>query len=272
VIFELPSTEFHRVRPLFRVCKQYVPVFAVLNSNFPGKVYVDSIDAPTTAIVLVLTRWSYIDGDVHNTNFIDSMPHFIQDIVTPLYRHLDMNWFELYAPQEKRWIAALDDKLTPLSSEMHWESTYVLDSSAYLHLRREAAMPHGIELRCTDLPIIQVPAESSQLIPSRLLEKRAVGFELVKGDRVIAVCRSNGLQAEREFMVDVITFRREDRRRGYARLVATALIDHSLKEDFSPLWETMEDNIASRRLAESLGYVKTESYPVYAMQLDLANR
>jgi RimJ/RimL family protein N-acetyltransferase len=257
---------------LFGVCKQYVPVFAVLDSNFPGKVYVDSIDAPTTAIVLALTRWAYIDGDIHNTNFLNALPDFIQDVVTPLYRQLDMNWFELYAPQNECWIPALDDTLAPLSTEMHWESTYVLDSSAYQQLRQEPALPHGIHLRNIDLPIIQVPAMASQLIPSSLLEKKAVGYELVQGDRVIAVCRSNGLQAEREFMVDVRTFRRKDRRRGYARLTATALIDHALKEDVSPLWETMEDNIASRRLAESLGYVKAESYPVYAMQLDRSKR
>jgi hypothetical protein len=179
-----------------------------------------------------------------------------------------MNWFELYAPPEKRWTAAIDSTPAMLNAERHWESTYVVDVHAYQQFRRDPLVPHGMELRLGHLPIVPTFAKASPLIPVKLTRQRAVGYELVKGDRVISVCRSNGLQADREFMVDVRTFREEDRRRGYARIVATALIDHALDAGLSPLWETTQDNSASRRLAESLGYVETESYPVYAMQLD----
>lgn len=268
MIHELPTTRFHHVRDIFRDRKQYVPVFAVLDGRFPGKVHVDNIGLPATAMVLALTRWAYVDGDVQNGSFLSDLPCFIQDVIAPISRQLNMNWFELYAPPEERWIAALDSTLVPLNAEKHWESTYVLDIHAYQRQRRDAVIPHGMELRLRHLPLIPASAMEPQPVPVKLVEQTAVGYELLRGDRVISVCRSNGLQAGNEFMVDVRTYRREDRRKGYARLVATALIDHALEGDLLPLWETTEDNTASRRLAESLGYVEAESYPVYAMPLD----
>ncbi len=46
---------------------------------------------------------------------------------------------------------------------------------------------------------------------------------------------------------------------------AVALLDHCLARNLTPLRETTEDNIASRRLAEKLGFVEKESYPVYVI-------
>ena len=272
MIYELSPSEFHRARPLFRFCKQYVPVFAVLDAVFPGRVYVDSIDAPTAAIVLALTRWAYVDGDMGNATVIRALPQFIRDVITPVFQELDMNWFELYAPPNERWITALNGTLAALSAEKHWESTYILDVQRYQQHRRGHVVPLGMELRMNHLPLVPQASPGLPVIPAEFVEQTSVGFELVRGDHVISVCRSNGLQAGNEFMVDVRTYPREDRRRGYARIVATALIDHALERGFSPLWETTEDNIASRRLAESLGYIEAESYPVYAIPLDVGNQ
>ena len=57
------------------------------------------------------------------------------------------------------------------------------------------------------------------------------------------------------------------RGRGYATLVATALIDHALANRHAPLWETAEFNAPSQRLATKLGFQSTETYPVYGMKI-----
>ena len=46
------------------------------------------------------------------------------------------------------------------------------------------------------------------------------------------------------------------RRRGYAKIVVGALLKHLLKTHKVPLWSCSSTNIASQKLAESLGYVK----------------
>jgi RimJ/RimL family protein N-acetyltransferase len=108
---------------------------------------------------------------------------------------------------------------------------------------------------------------SSGLIPAELVRRTSFGYQLIDGKRVVAVCNSFGFEAGSEFMVEVETHREEDRGKGYATLVATALIDHALERGLSPLWETTEDNIPSQRLARRLGFVQVESYPVYGMRI-----
>lgn len=48
----------------------------------------------------------------------------------------------------------------------------------------------------------------------------------------------------------------EYRRRGYAKIVGGALLKHLLKTHKVPLWSCSSANVASRKLAESVGYVK----------------
>ena len=45
------------------------------------------------------------------------------------------------------------------------------------------------------------------------------------------------------------------RRRGYAQKAYAAAIAHALEQGRTPLWSTTVDNVASQRLARSLGFV-----------------
>ena len=67
-------------------------------------------------------------------------------------------------------------------------------------------------------------------------------------------------------MIDVITFDKLERGKGYAIAASVGLLDYCLGKALHPLWETTEDNTASRRLAEKLGFVEKETYPVYAIE------
>lgn len=81
------------------------------------------------------------------------------------------------------------------------------------------------------------------------------------------MCRDNGLRVDREYFVDVDTFDPSERQKGYATLAAETLIRHTLENGYSPLWETTEANLASRGLADKLGFDPHEMYPVYAFTL-----
>jgi RimJ/RimL family protein N-acetyltransferase len=67
-------------------------------------------------------------------------------------------------------------------------------------------------------------------------------------------------------MIDVVTYQKDDRGKGLATAATVALLDYCLERKLVPLWETTEDNVASQRLAEKLGFIKHETYPVYAIE------
>jgi RimJ/RimL family protein N-acetyltransferase len=103
-----------------------------------------------------------------------------------------------------------------------------------------------------------MPVESSR--------RTAAVFQLVRGNETISVCRSNGLAAGGAFMIEAETYSESERGKGYAALVATALLDDAIERGLSPFWETAKDNEPSRRLARRLGFVEIETYPVYVMK------
>jgi len=266
MIHELDAPRYERVAPIFGKSKQFVPVHAVLQGRFPGKVYVDDPDAPRSAVVWALTRWAYIGGEARNQPFNRDLPGLITNTLFPLSLQLQFRWFELYAPPSKDWEATIEQALAALRPEKHYESTFELDQRRFRSTRTQPRAPEGMELRGAELPVLPADIPSVPFIPSRMATRTAYGFRLMEGAREVAVCRSNGLATADEFMIDVETHA-QYRGRGHAMLVATAFIDHVLDRELRPLWETTEDNTASRRLASRLGFQERETYPVYAFQI-----
>jgi RimJ/RimL family protein N-acetyltransferase len=180
---------------------------------------------------------------------------------------MGIGWFELYASGSPEWTATIESSLSALNIGMHRESVSILEEEAYRRLRKPPVAPHGWKLQLQDIPILSKAVRNSGVIPAQAAQGTSFGYRLMDGDRPVAVCKSIGFEAGNEFMVEVETFHKEDRGKGYATLVATALIDHALEHGLSPLWETTEDNVASRRLARRLGFVEAEVYPVYEMRI-----
>jgi RimJ/RimL family protein N-acetyltransferase len=256
MIHELGPGSFARVEHIFRDRKQYVPALAVLQHRFPGKVYVDDPEAPTTAIVWVVSRWAYIAGDPQNDSFLSVIPISLQ---------MNMPWFELYAQPGPAWEAAAQKFLPTFWSDKHYESTYTLDPDSYRQLPDAPPIPRDLTLQQTDFPIIPQAARRLDFIPDNLAQRTTFGFQLVRQEDPVAICKSNGLESGVEFMIDVRTISKSDRGKGLATIVTRGLIDHALKTGLTPLWETTEDNLPSQRLARRFGFVKRETYPVYAI-------
>ena len=266
MIYELEPRDFSKVAHFFRGHKQYVPVFAVIDGNFPGRVFVDDKDSPGTAMVWVVSRWAYIDGDALIGPFIDSLAQLVREVIIPDSLRIRMNWFELYAADSPRWTAAIERSLGEYRPEKHYEMVYTLDRQKYSELREDPKLPEGMRIDRVELPILPETAVDAPFVRPEFKAKTSFGFQLRRGNKVISVCCSNGLISGKEFMVDVRTLDKDERSRGYATAVGIALIDYCLEKGYDPLWETTQDNVPSQRLARRLGFVENESYPVYDIE------
>ena len=91
--------------------------------------------------------------------------------------------------------------------------------------------------------------------------QRGKGFCVTDGDRV-AACAFSSAVSGREIDIGVETAEGY-RKRGLAYTAARAMIVYILKENKRPVWACSSENEGSRRLAESLGFVKTaECYTI----------
>jgi RimJ/RimL family protein N-acetyltransferase len=263
---ELEPSDFTRVSHLFQGHKQYLPVFAVIHGNFPGRIFVDDRDAPHAALVWAVSRWAYVDGNSHNNVFNQSLPSLVQNIVIPDSLQMNMRWFELYTANSPRWMATLETSLKIFEPEQHFETVFTFNEQRYQRLRKPFILPAGWSITRAEFPILPPAACDVSFIDPEFKTRSAFGFQLTHDGHVISVCRSNGFVSGNEFMIDVITVDKRARGQGYATAVGTALLDYCLEHQLIPLWETTHDNTPSRRVAHKLGFVEDESYPVYVIE------
>jgi hypothetical protein len=269
MICEIDSDDFSKVAPLFKGYKEYVPVFAVIDGNFPGRVFVDDEDSPNIALVWAVSRWAYLDGDPSINSFNQSLPELVQEIVIPCSRQMNMNWFELYTRDSPEWTAVIEKSLGQYKLQKHYEMVYTFDQARYHSIKKSLVLPEGSWIQTKELPILPPAARDVMFVSERFKTKTSFGFELVRDGRTVSVCKSNGFISGKEFMIEVETFEEGDRCKGYATAVGRALIDFCLEQGYSTLWETTLDNKPSRKLAGKLGFVEGECYPVYTMEFQL---
>ncbi len=200
-------------------------------------------------------------------DFIQSIPNLIKEIIIPDSQNkLKMDWFELYACGSPKWENIIDNVVKQFDSSKHFESVYIWDKQIYADFRATYNFPAGHSIKKTDFPIISEKALKSSLVPKRFKIKRTFGFSIMSKEEELAHCRSTGFEVGKTFMINVITHDANFRKKGYATIATVALLDFCLENNLVPLWETTEDNIGSQKLAKKLGFVKDQTYPVYAIE------
>jgi len=267
MIEELNFSEFEKVKNIFLDNNQHLPVFSIINGNHPGRIFVDDTNNPKTAIVWAIGRWAYIDGRTDNTAFNRSLPNFISESVIPDSKNkLKMNWFELYAGGAPKWEKIIDQTVKQFDASKHFESVYIWDRQTYSAFRSKYKPPTDVSIKKSDVLLLTEKARRSSFVTKKFKNKTTFGFKVMSRNEELVVCRSTGFELGNIFMVDVITHDDGHRKKGYATLACVALLDFSLENDLAPLWETTEDNIGSQRLAKKLGFIKDQTYPVFAVE------
>jgi GNAT superfamily N-acetyltransferase len=266
MIYKLNCHEFSKISDLFEGHKQYIPVLSIIDGNFPGRVFVDDKDHPATALVWAISRWAYIEGDPLNQPFLQSLAELVSDIVIPVSRQMKMNWFEIYAPNSPEWFPALEKSLEQFGPNRHFEAVFTFDRQKFLNSRKSPAMENKFSISKIYPFILPEAIHGLPFVSDDFKKKRSFGVKLCEGDSVIAICKSNGFISGDEFMVEIETFDKGRRGKGFATAVGTALMDYCLENSYIPLWETTLDNIPSLRLADRLGFVRDKTYPVFAIE------
>jgi hypothetical protein len=263
MIYELNSAEFFKVNHLFNHKEHYTPVFAILNSEFPGRVFVDNKTNPQWSLVWATSRWAYIEGNLESLSQFNDL---IQQIVVPSSKKIKMNWFELYVDNNSKSMNIIENCFKKFESNKHYESIYVWDKSKYSFFRSNYDYPYNLKLEQVNVPLIPLFINDSAFKSEEIKYKTSVGFRLSLDNSLIAECKSNGFVNGNDFMIEVNTFDSNNREKGYGTAATVSLLDYCIEMNKNPLWETTEDNLASQQLAKKLGFVKKYTYPVYAIE------
>ena len=118
------------------------------------------------------------------------------------------------------------------------------------------------------------PVKNKEFIENKVLDywdsmdafhNNANGFCLII-DNMVASLALTGWLAGNTHEISIETVGNH-RRKGFAQICATALVNSYLKQGYLPYWECEMNNIASTKLAENLGFSKLFDYTCFGFNI-----
>jgi RimJ/RimL family protein N-acetyltransferase len=260
----LQPDRFSALSPLFSSMGKHLAARAVLEKRVPGSVFVDRIIDPEAALVCAGKRF-YLAGNPHKSNFNDQLREHFNTVIYPRAIEGGQAAFTLYYPNTD-WEPAINTILKgkfPIWDRRSYFETTGPEVSWREHI------PPGFEMRQVSQALLNEPGlkhrdllademrSESQSIDHFL--ENCFGFCLVGRGEIAAWCLSEyNLDNRCEVGIETMpTYRR----RGFATLTASALIEHARRQDIGRIgWHCWSSNRASIATAERTGFSLVAEY------------
>ena len=271
MLLELQEDSFDYVSELFSdLDRYYLVIRAVIEGSIPGRIWVDSVDNPSSAFLC--DRWRFfLAGNPNNVEFNRDLTRLILDEIVPDAKARGYDRFSHHFNPES-WKNRSDILLDRFSIK-GCDVYYVFDTKKSSILRDITInIPDGFTLgRITKEILEQYDSEHSQNLSkmisqywgsSRNFFQNGFGFCLKSEEEMLSWCITDYIVGNRtELGVET---NEEYRKRGFASIVAASTISGCLKRNVNHIgWQAWKSNIASAKTAEKLCFKKTGETTVY---------
>ena len=269
MIHELKPEQFQSVRNLFDDLAYSLVINAVIEGIKPGRVLVDEAENPRTAFLWDWKHRFYLAGYEHNAAFNNALRKLITDEILPELRtSLGLEGFYLSC-SPSTWEGVLFELFEDRSLVEDRRRYYLFEGKK---AGRKGPIPSGFTLRRVDAELLKditlrnlgdLHEEiGSEWASQEVFLRDGFGFCLVGGDEIASWCLSEFNRGDK-CEAGVYTVR-EHRRKGFATLTTTALLEHCAANNVTQVgWHCWESNLGSIAVAEKAGFKKIKDYPVY---------
>lgn len=256
-MYQLDPSAFDLVRPLLRdAWFALSSVYAPLDGNNPGRVWVDDPAQPSSALITpgAATGDFFPVGRADNEAFNQEMVALLRDELLPALspQHGAVHvMFYSYTPE---WHAALDRLLAPWGVQRIVRILFALDHDLFraLHGDWRARVPEGLRVVPPEESLVaQDPGCEALWGSAAEFMRWGVAAFVVDGDALVSRSQTvfvGGGHAE----IGIHTAP-EYRRRGLAILAAAACIEVCLERGLEPDWGCFY-NEASKAMAGRMGF------------------
>lgn len=278
MLVELGKAEFNRLLPLLDSIPRDPMMYGVIEGHRLGRIFVDRAPDPSRALIWTNMEYAYLIGDFSGASA--EVVQIVERTILPTLDEVGLGFVTIFpygvSPSDlQAWFPAR----RPVSFGVN---SYTFERDMFETLRGQA--------KTLPLDFVQVKLDSRTLdqeayqgIRDDILfcweslerfDELGLGYSVQSQQQgVVSVCYAIGYGAE-AYHIDIWTHP-EQRRKGFARSAAIAFLSESLQEGRTIYWINDAPNIASRRLAESLGFVyagdlATVDIPVHPHQFHLS--
>jgi len=255
---ELGKAEFNNLFPLLHSIPRDPMLYSVIEGNRLGRIFVDRATGPSVALIWTNMEYGYMIGDSAGASA--EIVQIVEQTILPTLDEAGLGFISIFpygvSPADvQSWFPAR----RPVSFGVN---SYIFERNRFEILRFQAKnlQPGYVQVKLDGQTLDQ---KAYQGIRDDILfcweslerfEALGLGYSIQsQQDDVVSVCYAIGYGAE-AYHIDIWTHR-EHRRKGLARNAAIAFLSESLQEGRNIYWINDAPNIASRRLAESLGFI-----------------
>ena len=266
---ELLKEQYHYVRTLFPIQEEYIEPKAVVDLNNPGWVFADSPTQPKAALIWVQGNNGFYLLGTYNVQCVEELNRVVDMILIPRIISKGIKWFEFSGVSP---VTDTDLKRIFKSRKLSsWQQTiYQYKETDFT----TCVTPQKGQL-CEIKDIgVKYPVENTEFVNNMILknwESIEVFQEKANGycfliDNIVASIAITGWIAGNIHEISIETVD-SHRRRGYAKICASALINCYIQQGYTPHWECETANTASAKLAEGFGFTKLSDYMCYGFKI-----
>ncbi len=274
MIHELNKGNFKLVKPLFDVETKFVEALGVVDGNNPGWIFADSYDFPQFAIVFSKgTEGFFFGGEVETENQIAAINGYIRDVIIPRLKEQDLTYFE-FSGVSPEWNRLFKRIFKERDLKYEHQILHRLTWERFVEDNHPNQTIEGEILRVDDQVFYDDGITDKSLMHEKILQwwespevffRKGIAFCVVKDSQVVCVTYSGYVfENIQTFHINTL---QDHRRKGYAEATSRAFLMECKERGFEPYWECDEGNIASRKLAEKLGFELCVLYRCYYFKI-----
>lgn len=258
MLHEIESSHFALARALFAPYLKDPLLHAALEGRRKGRVFVDDPGNPETCFVWTNSECAYLFGNEGKGQLRSVLHPLLVEEIIPDAKAAGRDCLSLF-PFPNSIAPALEQALQDLLPLQTPVSTYAFNREAFCTRgAKPDALPAGFRLKTIDAETLRDPGnaylagEIAFYWGSIDDFPQGLGHCVLHAGTVVSWCYVQAVGAESQ-TIDVWTAP-QHRRKGLGTAVASAFINHCVSEGHTPFWLNDKENMASRKLAEQLGF------------------
>jgi len=272
---ELRSNEFERVRFLFHGFDYSLSIYAAIEGNNPGRIFVDDAHDPRTALALTVEGY-LLAGEEDNLETNALLGRLFKENIFTGEVFVNGAWSMSLAVHPETWEAKLPELIPTHEVEKIERYHYVCDAVKFDWRNH---VPEGYRVRRVDRALLN---DGQVVFPDVMREwmdigevwwtvdnflSKGVSFVVLREGEVVAWCTPDCVAGDR-IDVGVLTHPAH-RRKGIASVAVAATVQHCLGHGFSAVgWHCNAGNAGSWKTAEKVGFERNREYAYYYYMCD----
>ncbi|MHC8516876.1 GNAT family N-acetyltransferase [Sporosarcina sp. ITBMC105] len=274
MIVELQKDEFKKCRNLVNDNGQ-IEAIAVVESFNPGRIFVDDRNHPLTGLIWLGNNDGFIFfGDEQNEKFIREINGFIDSVIIPEAKKVQLKWFEGVGNHD-RWNEMIKHVFDHRQLGSWVQRVYTLKRSDY-YLHSEPVINEDYDVIKIETNLFKDDLiKNIDFLKGKLLEfwtsienflDCGIGYCIIHRNEVVSICFS-GFVVGNVHCINIETLKPHQGKK-LAQLVAHHFVNDCLKNNAVPYWDCMEMNKPSVAVAENIGFKKVFEYVGYEFLLE----